>query len=304
MRPLTRICRRRRRCSGRAVGDRAAGWAAALGRAADHRRRRPAPGRAARLGSGARRTRPATWPASCGSWWCVLAADGVAQAVVPIRRRPTRPIRPSRRCPGEVWLHIDRDMLRFLEEMARHRPARPGLAPVLAEITRKLDTAPTGPPNGDPDRPATRGGVTPLDPHPRRPMYLPRLPGTGPSRRYRPHHRTHQRRRHRRHRPGRRLPPRPPPAPRGRLDRRPQPARPGHLDQPARPHLPTPPPTRPARPARTAARRHRRPRPRTTTEDPPPWADPDTCLEAEPQPPPAPILSGRPATDDDEIPPF
>lgn len=38
--------------------------------------------------------------------------------------------------------------------------------------------------------------------------------------------------------------------------------------------------------------------------DPPPWADPHTCLEQEPEPPPRPDINGRPAQDADEIPPF
>ena len=52
------------------------------------------------------------------SWWCVLVgADGSPQAVVPIRRRPTD--RPGQHYVGEVWLHVDRDTLRFLDTLAR-----------------------------------------------------------------------------------------------------------------------------------------------------------------------------------------
>jgi hypothetical protein len=98
---------------------------------------------------------------SLRSWWCVLAGpDGAPQAIVPIRRRPTRAATTAtaavtgaggpaaQRWPGEVWLHADAKTLRLLNTVLAL--FAPQWRPVLAEIAANLDAATKGPPNGDP----------------------------------------------------------------------------------------------------------------------------------------------------------
>ena len=241
-----------------------------------------------------------------GSWWCVLVgADGTPQTIVAIRRRPTTSTTdPGRRLVGEVWLHTDEETLRLAQGLARTGLIDPGWVDVLAEITTKLDTARAGPPNGDPTARLPGAGL-------RRWIHIRDTRCTFPGCRA-PAHRTdtdhtlerakggatvdiglaaacrhdhrlrHEGGWHVEHdQPGQitwtsRL---------GRAYQRHAP--PGLLD------LPEP---------RLDAIDDRDPEP--PPYDPPPWADPDSCLEQEPQPPPAPILTAEPGQDDDETPPF
>ena len=102
-----------RRCGG------AARWAAAVGRAGHTDGRRPTPGRAARLGSGARRARLRPGPVTA---LLVVRAHRRRRGTAGHRAHPPPPHRTAAaevRRPGEVWLQIDPDGLRFLA-------ARPG----------------------------------------------------------------------------------------------------------------------------------------------------------------------------------
>jgi hypothetical protein len=256
---------------------------------------------------------------SLRSWWCVLiAADGAPQAVVPIRRRPAD---AEVRRAGEVWLWIDPDTLRFFAALDTAGLVEPGWSAILTEITTRLDTTPTGPPNGDPaarlpgaalrrwihirDRrcsfpgcraPAHRADTDHSVEHARGGATT----DTGLAPACRHDHRL-------RHEGGWTVE-HPAPgqltwtSPLGRRYRRRPP--PGLLD------LPEP---------RPGAIDERDPEP--DLEDPLPWWDPDTCLQPEPQsepPPPPPPPSapapkqawdpasifGRPGGPDDEIPPF
>ena len=239
------------------------------------------------------------------SWWCVLTdADGVPQAIVPVRRRPAGPagVRRAASYPGEVWLHADPKTLRLLTTVMALFPAE--WRPVLAEITAKLEAATTGPPNGDPTARLPGAQL-------RRWVHIRdgrcTFPGCrAPAHRADTDHtiehvkggatvdvglaaacRHDHRLRHEggwqvaQDQPGQvtwtsRL---------GRTYQRPRP--PGLLE------LPFP---------RNGAIDERDPEP--DPEDPLPGWDPDTCLEPEPQPPPPPILTAPPGCDDDEIPPF
>ena len=244
------------------------------------------------------------------SWWCVLTdRHGAPQAIVPIRRRPTT-VAEVRRA-GEVWLQVDPDTLRFLTAMDRAGLVEPGWSRILAEITAGLDTAATGPPNGDP---AARLPGAAL----RRWIHVRDRRCTFPGCRA-PAHRADTdhsvehahggatvdtglapacRHDHRLRHDGRWTIEHTAPghltwtSPLGRsYQRRPPP---GLLD------LPEP---------RPGAIDERDPQP---YEDPPPWSDPDHCLQPEPPPPPRhpppklePLLVPPPSdSDSDEIPPF
>jgi hypothetical protein len=237
-----------------------------------------------------------------GSWWCVLTGDdGLPQAVVSIRRRPPD-AKDEPRYPGEVWLHVDQGALRLLTAGLGQYP--PQWRAMLAEIAAKLDTATTGPPNGD--RSARLPGADL-----RRWVHIRDGRCTFPGCRA-PAHRTDTdhtvehakggptvdsglaaacRHDHRlRHEGGWQVAQDQPgqitwTSRLGRTYQRHRP--PGLLD------LPNP---------RPDAIDERDPEP--PPEDPLPWWDPDSCLEPEPQPPPPPILTAPPGTEDDEIPPF
>ena len=194
--------------------------------------------------------------------------------------------------------------MRFVAAMARIGLIDPGWRPVLAEIIAKLDTAPTGPPNGDPTARLPGAAL-------RRWIHIRdgrcTFPGCrAPAHRTDTDHTTEHthggatvdtglaaacRHDHRlRHEGGWRIEHSDPgqitwTSRLGRTYRRHTP--PGLLD------LPEP---------RPDAIDDRDPEP--PPYDPPPWADPDSCLEPEPQPPPPPILTGQPDQDDDETPPF
>ena len=210
-----------------------------------------------------------------GSWWCVLVGR---------RRHPTddrgdpppphHPTGPDRRLVGEVWLHTDEATLRLAQGLARTGLIDPGWVDVLAEITRKLDTTPAGPPNGDPTARLPGAAL-------RRWIHLRDTRCTFPGCRA-PAHRTDTdhtlerakggatvdsglaaacRHDHRlRHQGGWHV----------------EHDQPGQITWTSRtgPHLPAPPPARPARPAPTTTRRHRRARPRTTTVRPTPMGRP------------------------------
>ena len=240
-----------------------------------------------------------------GSWWCVLVGpDGTPQTIVAIRHRPTT-TGPDRRLVGEVWLHTDEATLRLAQGLARTGLINPGWVDVLAEITRKLATTPAGPPNGDPTArlpgAALRRWIHLRDtrctfPGCRAPAHrtdtdhtLERAKGgatvdTGLAAACRHDHRLrHQGGWHvEHHQPGQITWT----SPLGRTYQRHR--TPGLLDPPN---------------PRPGAIDERDPEP--PPYDPLPWADPDTCLEPEPQPPPPPILTAPPdSPDDDETPPF
>ena len=211
-----------------------------------------------------------------GSWWCVLvAADGTPQTLVAIRHRPTSAATSAdRRLVGEVWLHTDEATLRLAQGLARTGLIDPGWVDVLAEITRKLDTTPAGPPNGDPTARLPGAAL-------RRWIHLRDTRCTFPGCRA-PAHRTDTdhtleranggatvdtglaaacRHDHRlRHQGGWHV----------------EHHQPGQITWTSRtgPHLPTPPDTRTARPTQPKTRRHRRTRPRTTTVRPTPMGRP------------------------------
>ena len=203
-----------------------------------------------------------------------------------------------------MWLYTTRNHLRFVAKFAPM--LAPGWAGVAAEIIAKLQTAPAGPPTGDPD--ARLPGATLR-------RWIQVRDGTctfpgcrAPAHRADADHTTEHakggktvdselapacRHDHRlRHDGGWQVTHDAPgkvswTSPLGHTYQRHRP--PGLLD------LPEP---------RPGAIDERDPEPPPC--DPPPGADPESCLQQppEPEPPPEPIPTSRPAQDGDEIPPF
>ncbi len=92
---------------------------------------------------------------SLRSWWCVLTGpDEHRRPSCPSAAAPPPPSTGTAgagvRCSGEVWLQIDPDGLRLLTAAATIGLVEPGWAAILAEITTRLESTPTGPPNTDP----------------------------------------------------------------------------------------------------------------------------------------------------------